>query len=460
MSSEIHINAFAMNCPGHLSPGLWTHPRDRSAHYNTLEYWTDLAKLLESGLIDGLFLADVLGLYDVYGGGPETALRNATQVPVNDALLVIPAMAAVTTHLCFASTAVLSFEPPYTFARRMSTLDHLTRGRIGWNIVTGYLDSAARGAGHERQVSHDIRYDIAHDYMDAVYKLWEGSWDDAAIVKDTARGIYADPNHVRPALHKGPYYQLNAIHLSEPSPQRTPLLFQAGSSNKGRAFAAKHAECVFLNGRSKALVASRVTDIRRRAAAAGRRASSVKAFVELNVIVAKTEAAARAKYDEYLSYGSIEGALALLSGWLGIDLKAHGLDRPLEYVENDAIRSAIEALTVENPDKRVWTARDLARSTIVGGSTTSLVGTPETIADNLQEWVRDTGVDGFNISYAVMPETFVDFVELVVPELQRRGVFKKEYSEGTFREKLFGRGHARLKPPHPAAGFRYQPFTA
>jgi alkanesulfonate monooxygenase len=149
MKKEIRLNAFAMNCVAHQSPGLWTHPRDRTTEYNRLPYWIDLAQTLERGRFDGLFLADVLGVYDVFGGGPEAALRNAAQTPANDPLLVIPAMAAVTKNLGFGVTSNLSYEPPYTFARRMSTLDHLTEGRIGWNVVTGYLDSAARGAGKD-----------------------------------------------------------------------------------------------------------------------------------------------------------------------------------------------------------------------------------------------------------------------------------------------------------------------
>ena len=157
MKKQIRLNAFAMNCVAHQSPGLWTHPRDRTAEYNRLPYWIDLARTLERGRFDGLFLADVLGVYDVFGGGPDAALRNATQTPSNDPLLVIPAMAAVTENLGFGVTSNLSYEPPYTFARRMSTLDHLTEGRIGWNVVTGYLDSAARGAGKQKQTAHDDR---------------------------------------------------------------------------------------------------------------------------------------------------------------------------------------------------------------------------------------------------------------------------------------------------------------
>ena len=196
MTKEIRLNAFDMNCAGHLSAGLWTHPRDRSTKYKDLEYWTDLAKLLERGKFDGLFLADVLGVYDVYRGSNEAALRQCTQVPVNDPVLVIPAMATVTENLAFGVTCTLSFEPPYPFARRMSTLDHLTKGRVAWNVVTGYLNSAAKGVGLDAQTAHDLRYDIADEYMEVVYKLWEGSWEDDAVVRDREQGIFAHPEKV------------------------------------------------------------------------------------------------------------------------------------------------------------------------------------------------------------------------------------------------------------------------
>src|SRR3984893_2400091 len=168
MTKEIRLNAFAMNCVAHQSPGLWTHPRDRTAEYNRLPYWLDLARALERGRFDGLFLADVLGVYDVFGNSPDAALRHATQTPANEPLLLISAMAAVTENLGFGVTSNLSFEPPYPFARRMSTLDHLTEGRIGWNVVTGYLDSAARGAGKDKQTAHDDRYEVADEYMEVV----------------------------------------------------------------------------------------------------------------------------------------------------------------------------------------------------------------------------------------------------------------------------------------------------
>ncbi|MBC8129696.1 MAG: NtaA/DmoA family FMN-dependent monooxygenase, partial [Rhizobiaceae bacterium] len=241
MLKEIRLNAFEMNCVVHQSPGLWRHPRDASRDYKRLPLWLDLARTLERGLFDGLFLADVLGTYDVFGGGPEAALAHGIQVPVGDPLLLVPAMAAVTEHLGFGVTVNLSYEPPFPFARRLSTLDHLTEGRIGWNIVTGYLDSAARAVGQAGQKRHDDRYEVAEDYMEAVYKLWEGSWADDAVAADPTSGVYARPERVRPVRHDGPFFKLNSVHLSEPSPQRTPMLYQAGTSPAGRAFAARHA---------------------------------------------------------------------------------------------------------------------------------------------------------------------------------------------------------------------------
>jgi hypothetical protein len=170
MPRQIRLNAFDMNCVGHQSPGLWTHPRDRADRYNTLDYWVELARLLERGKFDALFLADVLGVYDVYRGSPDAAIAQAVQVPVNDPLLLIPAMAYVTRNLGFGVTCAVSYEHPYTLARRFSTLDHLTGGRIGWNVVTGYLNSAAKGMGLAQQPEHDTRYEIAEEYMQIVYK--------------------------------------------------------------------------------------------------------------------------------------------------------------------------------------------------------------------------------------------------------------------------------------------------
>jgi alkanesulfonate monooxygenase len=449
---EIRLNAFAMNCVGHQSPGLWAHPRDRSTSYTDLDYWTGLARTLERGRFDGLFLADVLGIYDVYGGSPDAALRHAVQVPVNDPLLLVPAMAAATKHLGFGVTCTLSYEPPYTLARRMSTLDHLTRGRAGWNIVTGYLDSAAAGMGLGTQAGHDKRYEIADEYMEVMYKLWEGSWEDAAVKRDRPGRVFADPAKIHRVRHEGQFYRLDAIHLSEPSPQRTPVLYQAGASSRGRAFAAAHAECVFINGPSPQVVAPQVADLRRRAAENGRSPADLMIFTLCTVITGRTEAEARAKHAEYRSYADPEAALALFSGWTGVDFAGLRPDDELRYIETEAMRSSLASFTSDDPD-RVWTVRELAAHVAIGGRGPLFVGSPGQIADTLIRWVEATGIDGFNLAYAVTPESFEDFVDLVVPELQRRGASKRDYQPGTLREKLFRAG-PRLAPPHPAARYR------
>ncbi|HEV2335594.1 MAG TPA: LLM class flavin-dependent oxidoreductase [Stellaceae bacterium] len=450
---EIRLNAFEMNCVGHQSPGLWAHPRDRSAHYTDLGYWTALAKTLERGRFDGIFLADVLGLYDVYGGSPDAALRHAVQVPVNDPVLLIPAMAAATEHLGFGVTCTLSYEPPYPLARRMSTLDHLTNGRIGWNIVTGYLDSAAAGMGLGVQARHDQRYEIADEYMAVVYKLWEGSWEEGAALHDRARRLYADPAKVHRVKHEGEFYRVDAIHLSEPSPQRTPVLYQAGASPRGRAFAAAHAECVFINGPSPQVVAAQVADLRRRATENGRDPADLLIFTLATVITGRTAKEAHAKYADYRRYADPEAALTLFSGWTGVDFSRFRPEDELRYIETEAMRSALESFTSADPN-RVWTVKELAEHVAIGGRGPLFVGAPHEIADTLAHWVAATDVDGFNLAYAVTPESFEDFVDLVVPELQRRGLYKHDYRQGTLREKLFGPGRARLAPPHPATKYR------
>jgi alkanesulfonate monooxygenase len=454
MAKQIRLNAFAMNCVAHQSPGLWTHPRDRTAEYNRLPYWIDLAKTLERGRFDGLFLADVLGVYDVYGNSPDAALRNAAQTPSNEPLLLLSAMAAVTKNLGFGVTSNLSFEPPYPFARRMSTLDHLTEGRIGWNVVTGYLDSAARGAGKDKQTGHDDRYDIADEYMEVVYKLWEGSWEDDAVLRDRARGIFTDPSKVHRINHESANYRINnTIHLSEPSPQRTPVLYQAGTSPRGRQFAAKHAECVFMSGPSAKIIAPRVAAIRDEAARLGRNPAEILMFNMMTIILGNTEAEAAAKYADYRSHINPEGALALMSGWTGIDFSGYELDQQVRHVQNDAGRSALDNVTRGDPD-RVWTVRDVIEHVGIGGAGPVVTGTPESVADKIEDWFEKTDVDGLNVAFAISPGDFEDIADMLVPELTKRGRYKTDYAKGTLREKLFGDGRARLDAPHPAAGYR------
>jgi long-chain alkane monooxygenase len=444
MPKEIRLNAFEMNCVAHQSPGLWRHPRDRSRDYKRLDGWIELACLLERGLFDGLFLADVLGVYDVFGGNPTAALLHATQTPVNDPLLLVPAMAAATKHLGFGVTVTLSYEPPFPFARRMSTLDHLTDGRIGWNVVTGL--------GQVGQRAHDDRYSVAEEYMEVVYKLWEGSWADDAVIADALNGVFTRPDRVRKISHAGANYKLDALHLSEPSPQRTPVLYQAGTSPAGRAFAARHAECVFMSGPSKKVIAPRVAAIRKLVSESGRDPSGILMFAMMTVIVAETDEEARAKLADYRRYADPEGALTLMSGWTGVDFSQFDPDQIVEHVHSEAGRTALENITRADADRR-WTVREVAEHISIGGISPVIVGSPATVANQLEDWIAETDLDGFNLAFVVRPETFVDVVNLLVPELQRRGRYKTAYARGSLREKLFGQ--ARLNAQHPASAHRW-----
>ncbi|BBQ49137.1 LLM class flavin-dependent oxidoreductase [Acinetobacter pittii] len=452
MTKKISFNAFEMNCIAHQSPGLWRHPQDRSVEYKDLEYWTDLAQILERGFFDGIFIADVLGIYDVYHQSAEHALTGAVQVPVNDPLQIVPAMAAVTKHLGFGVTTSISFEHPYPFARRISTLDHLTKGRVGWNIVTSYLESGSKNLGLKTQVNHDNRYDIADEYLEVLYKLWEGSWEEGSVLRDRESGIFADHKKVHPIQHEGKYFTVPGIHICEPSPQRTPVLYQAGASSRGQKFASQNAECVFIAAPSKIATKKVVQGIRQKLAQEGRDPYSVKIYALLSIVTDETDAKAQAKFKEYQSYGSYDGALTLLSGWSGVDFSQYQPTDKVEYIQTNAIQSLLDSYVNADPE-RVWTIEEIANWNSLGGNGPVLVGSAETVSDALQQWVEDTDVDGFNLAYILAHQTFTDVVEFIVPELQKRGVYQTSYAQGTLREKLFGAG-PYLPENHRGAKYR------
>ncbi|EPF6421120.1 LLM class flavin-dependent oxidoreductase [Acinetobacter baumannii] len=452
MTKKISFNAFEMNCIAHQSPGLWRHPQDRSVEYKDLEYWTDLAQILERGFFDGIFIADVLGIYDVYHQSAEHALTGAVQVPVNDPLQIVPAMAAVTKHLGFGVTTSISFEHPYPFARRISTLDHLTKGRVGWNIVTSYLESGSKNLGLKTQVNHDNRYDIADEYLEVLYKLWEGSWEEGSVLRDRESGIFADYKKVHPIQHEGKYFTVPGIHICEPSPQRTPVLYQAGASSRGQKFASQNAECVFIAAPSKIATKKVVQGIRQKLAQEGRDPYSVKIYALLSIVTDETDAKAQAKFKEYQSYGSYDGALTLLSGWSGVDFSQYQPTDKVEYIQTNAIQSLLDSYVNADPE-RVWTIEEIANWNSLGGNGPVLVGSAETVSDALEQLVEDTDVDGFNLAYILAHQTFADVVEFIVPELQKRGVYQTSYAQGTLREKLFGAG-PYLPENHRGAKYR------
>ncbi|KAI0181413.1 Nitrilotriacetate monooxygenase component A/pristinamycin IIA synthase subunit A [Hypoxylon sp. FL1284] len=454
------LNAFVMMCSGHQSPGLWRHPDDESWRFNEVSRWVELAKLLEGAKFHGIFIADVLGGYDVYRNSLDPAKISGAQWPLNEPLSVVSAMAAATKSIGFGVTASTTYEHPYHFARRLSTVDHLSKGRLGWNIVTGYLDSAARNMGFTEQPKHDDRYAQAEEYLSVVYKLLESSWCDDAVALDRAAGVYTRPELVRPINHRGLHFaSVAGPHPCQPSPQRTPLLLQAGASRAGRRFAARHAEAVFVSAHAPAVCAAAVADLRAQARDRFDRASPIKVLALVTPVLGRTEDEARAKLADYRRYASAEGALALFGGWTGIDLAPYGDDEELREVESNAVRSTVEGFARFSPATSKWTKHTLAEHISIGGNGPTLVGTPSQVADGLETWVREADVDGFNFAYALFPQSFKDIIDLLIPELRRRGLFWDDYAVpgGTYRENFYQRpGQTGPPDDHVASTYRWR----
>ena len=444
----MHFNAFDMLVPVHQSPGLWRHPESRIDEFDQLDYWTSLAQTLERAGFSSLFLADVPGVYDVYGSSHHAAARGGVQYPLLDPQVIIPALAAATTHLGFGLTASVTYEQPYLLARRFATLDHLTRGRIAWNIVTSYQDSAARNLGMEGQIPHDERYDRADEFLEVMYKLFEHSVEDGAVVADRETGVFTDPEKVHGIEHSSPWFSVPGQMLTHPGPQRTPLLFQAGSSARGQKFAVDHGEAIFVINAKPEKLAKQVQDTRDSLEEAGRDPQSVKFSAMVTVVVAETEEDAQARLAEYKKYVDTEAALTLFGGWTGVDLSDLKDEDYVADVQTEANQSAL-AMFTKDPSQR-WTVRDVAEFISIGGRGPLIVGSPSQVVDQLEHYQQVSGVDGFNISAAVRPADFERFEHFVTPELKRRGLLaERPETPVTLREQLLGSG-PHLAEDHPA----------
>lgn len=448
MARDIIYNAFTHVTLSHQSHGQWRRPEAGSQrNFSKLAPWIEMARIAERGKLDAIFLADTVGVYDTYKGGWQTAVSEGMQLPSNDPASLVSALGYVTEHLGFIVTSSIIQEHPFSFARKLSTLDHLTDGRVGWNIVTSYLHNAARNFGFGELEQHDERYQWADEYAEVAYKLWEASWEDDAVLADTARGRYADPGKVHAINHRGKRYAVEGPHLPQPSPQRTPVLAQAGTSAAGREFAARHAELTFLPAYTPQSAAKDIAAINQLLPRHGRRVGDLKYLTMLHPIIGSTEAEARIKHEEFLHWRSEPGYLAHASGSIGFDLASIDPDTPLKDLRTQAIHGSIQAVIDAEPDK---TARfgDVIRRRL----NKAFHGTPEQIADEIGRWI-EAGIDGFNLVPVVTPDWFADFVDQVAPELRRRGLMKSEYRPGTLREKLFGQS-SHLPARHVARSYR------
>ncbi|OZC97156.1 LLM class flavin-dependent oxidoreductase [Rhodococcus sp. 06-235-1A] len=447
MTRPLRFSAFVMNTTSHIVHGAWRKPEAEQTDFSSLEHWVSLAKELERGKFDFIFFADVVGLYDDYQGSWEKFVESGLQIPSNDPTVIASAIAYATEHLGIALTSSILQEHPFNFARKMSTLDHASDGRIAWNIVTSLSPNAWRNFGFGDMALHEDRYAWADEYVDVVYKLWEGSWDDGALLQDKASGRHSDFSKVHKIDHVGARYSVEGPHLVAPSPQRTPLLFQAGSSPTGRRFAARNAEAQFIASPTPEAARSLIADTRRLVIEAGRSVGDLEFFQGLSFVIGSTESEARRREAELDEYVDDEAMIAHAAGGIGIDLGSYDLDTPIGQVQGEGSQSTLawlrEAITDREP-----TVRDLAHMRTRSGR---VVGTPESIADRLEQW-RDAGVDGINVINSTIPGSYVEFIEHLMPVLQQRGLAQREYGRGTVRRKLTGRD--RLPASHPAARYR------
>ena len=418
-------------------------------NFNDVNLWVNLAQTLEEGGFEAMFFADVIGLYGNYDGSPDFLIENGLQIPSNDPLVLLSALTVNTKHLGFAFTAGPFQEPPFNFARRVSTLDHLSNGRIAWNIVTGTNENGFKNLGLDGFVPHDERYEYAEEYVDVLYKLWEGSWDDEALLKDRESGRYADPKHVHKIHHQGKYYKVEGPHLVSPSPQRTPVLFQAGASERGKHFAAKNAEAVFIVTPNPETAKSAIDSINELLNQYGRKKGDILFYQALSFVIGDTKEEALEK--ERILESQIDDRMmaAHMGGGMDIDFGNWELDTPLEDIETEGIRGLLQWVRQSVQDRQP-TLRDLVG---LQGKSTRIVGTPEQIVDDLERWM-EAGVNGINVFNSVISGSYVEFIEKVMPVLKRRGLVK-EQREGsqTLRKRLFGQD--RLSERHPAARYHH-----
>ncbi|BDM74201.1 monooxygenase (plasmid) [Streptomyces nigrescens] len=422
---RLHLNAFLMNAGHH--DAAWRHPRTQPERVTDLRYFQQLAQTAERGRLDSIFFADGLALW---GKVRHNALGGF------EPLTLLSALATVTEHIGLIATVSTTFNEPFHTARKFASLDHISGGRAGWNIVTSGTVNEARNFGQDQHLEHRLRYERAREFVEVVTKLWD-SWEDDAILLDRERGVYADTDRVREIGHRGAYFGVQGPLNVPRSPQGHPLLVQAGSSEDGREFAAEYAEAVFTAQQTLADAQSFYKDLKSRLAQHGRSEEDLKVLPGICPVIGSTEAEARALDHELTELQVPEYGLAQLSGMLGTDLTGLPLDGPLpELPEERDINGNKSRFTLvaELARRDGLTLRQLIARLGGGRGHRVVVGTPEQIADQLQEWFTQGAADGFNIMPPHLPGGLEDFVDHVVPVLQRRGLFRTEYTGRTLRE--------------------------
>lgn len=433
MAAMMHLIGFYMNSPMNHAVLSWASPGDRQIEgLTSFAFWQDLAQTLERGCFDGAFFADTPGGFDRYHDSFDDSIRHGVCWPCHDPLANLGVMLAATKHLGVAATLSTSGHHPYTAVRALSTLDAMSGGRVGWNIVSGHLRGEHRALGLD-QLDHDERYDRADEYMAICRALWGGIAPDA-IEADTATGRFADPAKVDLVEFEGRYLRTRSIPPTLRSPQGRPVLFQAGSSGRGQRFAIDNADVIFAIQRDAESMRQFVEKLGVTAQEAGRM-KAPKVTFGIQVIQGSSEAEAAERQQELIERVPIDGALSRMSGTLGVDFSTMDLDQPIENMQTEASRGLMTVMASLTRDRKA-TIRDAARAFGASAGMPQIVGTAESIADQLEHLWRTSGCHGFNITPATMPGSVTEFVDDVVPILQRRGHLRTEYRHSTFRDTL------------------------
>ncbi|MGE0256268.1 MAG: LLM class flavin-dependent oxidoreductase [Alphaproteobacteria bacterium] len=434
-SRKMHLLAFLQHGVINHAQLMWAHPRDKVGYdYARAPYWQEMGRILERGKFDALFLADVLAPYDVYKDSYDDTVRYAVQCPVHDPVALVPIIGCATEKIGIGITISTTFDTPYNMVRRLSTLDHLTDGRLGWNVVTSYSQNEFKAMGLKDMVPHEERYERADEFIEVCNRLWS-SWEEDAIVNDAEAGIYADPTKVHRVAFQGKYYNCNSPSFVRPSPQVRPVIWQAGQSSRGRDYAAKHAEAVFSIQPTAKAMRGYADDLRKRAVAQGRSPDDIKIIFALQVVVDQSRDAAQEKLARMKAKIPVDAALAIMSGHIGYDFSKLPLDGYVGHIDVEGIRGLLDSV-LATYDGAPVTLREAANFYGISLGAPVAVGNPADVADLMEELMDDGHADGFNIMATYVPGCYQEFVDLVVPELQRRGRFRDEYTGATLRHHL------------------------
>ena len=427
---RMHLVAYLKTGPTANHPGGWRHPESDLHDIFKPERYEHIARVLETACFDACFFADTFGLPDIHGGNFDTYLRKGGQITYLDPLMILPVMARVTRHLGLGATLSTTFMPPYHLARTLASLDMLSEGRAAWNVVTSATDLEARNFGMDGIPAKDTRYDRADEVLEACNALWD-CWDPDAFVMDRAAGVFIDPTKVRYANYAGSHVRTRGPLTIPRTPQGRPVFLQAGASDRGREFAARWAEMIFCTPNSKADAIAFHDDIKSRMGQYGRTPDQCKVLPSFAVAVGETDEIAREKYAFLQSLIEPDAQTMLNSSLLGADLSKHRTAEALLAAQgNQGITGSTDRVLQLMHQEKISFAEAAARPRGL------LVGTAQSIADELEDYFTSGACDGFILWPTVFPRMFEDFCRLVVPELQRRGLFRREYTGKTLRENL------------------------